>query len=204
MAYTLLNPYCSVAELIEELKMTAANVPAASAIEDELKRAIVNASRWIDDFMRKDFFFHDYSVTPLVLDQFSDGVFDKQIFLPYSPVITLTSITSGDVALVADTDFTHDATRGIIHSLCGVWRPLRPGALLSINGTFGYAQATTADVPTGIPGHITHATRLVAAAFSGHNRTQVAGLDGQAQMVNVNEIPKTVFQVLGRRAPILV
>jgi hypothetical protein len=62
----------------------------------------------------------------------------------------------------------------------------------------------TSVVPQGLPGHIVKATRLVAAAFSGHNRKQVAGMDGTAQEISSNTIPKTVFDMLGKRSPVFL
>jgi len=60
-------------------------------------------------------------------------------------------------------------------------------------------------VPAGIPGHITLATRLVAAALSGHNRKEVAGMDGQKQSILSNEIPKTVYKLLGnKQTPVVI
>lgn len=280
MAYALVNPYCTLGELVEELKMDAKEVSAGkstdftaraddntlsldshgfingevvtvsgigsstgltintdyyvvnatenalqlaateggpavnitadgtvtifdSSFEDELKRAIYNASRWVDDYMRRDFVLHDHSVTPKTYHQFSEGVYRNKIFLPSQPVIEITEVKEGDAVLETD-EYLTDAVLGILYRAAGVWRPLAPDGLVSIKGKFGYLQDTTTSVPTGIPGHISHATRLVAAAFSNHNRKQVSGLDGQATQIQDNAIPKTVFDVLGKRSPILL
>jgi hypothetical protein len=72
-----------------------------------------------------------------------------------------------------------------------------------LRGTFGYAQANSASVPTGIPLFITKAAILAAAAFTGHNQKSVVGLDGQKNEVIDKSIPKVVFDILGKRRPIL-
>lgn len=202
MPYALVNPYLTVAELAEELK---AAVPVAdSAAEDEYKRAIFNASRYVDDYTRRVF----YKVTrddadPIALDQVSPEVIGDKIFLTVRPIIEIASLKIGETALEYGVDYVTNAEHGIIISTCGRWCPSRPDRVITITGTFGYAQATAADVPAA-PEHIKFAARLIAAAISGHNRKQVAGLDGAAQSILTNEIPKTVFDILGRRAPILV
>lgn len=86
--------------------------------------------------------------------------------------------------------------------------PTNPVALTGGTGTGATAtlsmQVDSSKVPTGIPGHITLATRLVAAALSGKDRKEVAGLDGNKVDLFTNEIPKTVFQILGRQGPLLI
>lgn len=62
----------------------------------------------------------------------------------------------------------------------------------------------SASVPTDLPPVINLAAKLVAAAISGHNRKEVAGLDGQRLEIHDNKIPKTVFDLLGRRLPVIL
>ena len=71
--------------------------------------------------------------------------------------------------------------------------------------TVGLLVVDRTQVPTGIPGYISLATRLVAAAFSGHNRKEVVALDGGKNSLVSTEIPKTVFQMLGEKpAPLCI
>lgn len=199
MAVVLLNPYCSLEELKWELKFPLADVSK----DDELKSAINNASRWIDNRTGRDFFYHDYRVTPLVLDEF-DSIYEGEIFLKHRPVIGITSLVVGSTTLVDNTNFRWAAGEDRIIRLDGNWYPSRVGNLISIYGHFGYVQATPADVPTGLPGYIAHAARLVAAAFSGHNRKEIVGLDGQKSEVFTKDIPKLVLDTLGAKCPILI
>jgi hypothetical protein len=107
MAERLFNPYCSVEEVRGELR----NSDPAASLDDVIIRAINAASRFIDQYTRRDFFLHDYSVTPLVIDQYSRNVFGDQIYLPYSPVIGTMVVEEGTATLVADVDYL---LRGIV------------------------------------------------------------------------------------------
>lgn len=197
MAIALVNPYTD----LDSVKMVLKFSLTDATKDEELKKAINDASRYIDRYLGKDFFFHDFTTTGITLDESAD-VQTTQLFLPYSPILTITSITSAGTALVLSTDYTIvRLANGIefIRSLGANWKPVSPDALLVVKGTFGYVQATSADVPTGLPGHISWAAAQIAAAFSGHNRKEVTGLDGQKQDILSNSIPKTVYEVLGKK-----
>jgi hypothetical protein len=213
VSYTLVNPYCTLDQLKDELKRKRTD----ASIDDELGEAIVNASRWVDDYLKRDFFFHDYSVTGLVLNQFSSEVIGNQIFLNW-PILSMASASLGSTGLISGTDYLiqgsapHD--NRILTRLPWIegntwysqWTGLtetEPTVPITLMGTFGYSQGSpTADhatVPIGIPGKINLATRLVAAALSGHNRKQVAGLDSQPTEIMDRKIPQTVYDMLGKR-----
>ncbi len=314
MAYTPVNPYISLADLREELKMKPADIPSGSTIEDDLLQAIDNASRWIDDYTRRDFFYHDFTVNPMVFDQWDSGIFERTLLPRCTPIISISEIRrEDDSVLVEGTDFVvkkDEPDFQQIVCLTGNWFPssiLWQGTqrrTLSIKGTFGYVQnvsvpvteegdsasqlanwqlqglgatplywqldsvgggnvrvrlfndagfanlvslgtgaasstvalaqqnssgisgtvdvaysaddtdaankltpgvpvVNTAVVPAGVPGRIKLATRLVAAAISGRNRKEWVGLDGQKQEILTSAIPNTVFQILGKRSPLL-
>lgn len=196
---TLVNPYCTLEALKWELKFPQAD----TSKDDELKAAINDASRWIDNRTGRDFFFHDHTTVPLVLDEY-DAIFEGALFLPYRPVITITSLSAGAALLTSGTDYRWVAGGDRVYRLGASWLPARVGNLITVYGTFGYPQATTADVPTGLPGYITHAARLVAAAFSGHNRKEIVGLDGNKMEVFTKEIPKLVLDALGAKVPVII
>lgn len=205
MAYTPVNPYITVAELRQELKMKPADVPAGSDVEDDLLRAIDNASRWVDEYTQRDYLFHDHSVTPLEFDQFNG--LDFQIFPKWTPIITVSKLVFGGTELVAGTDYFVENqinTRQRINNLKGAWKPRRPDRLLQLFGTFGYVQASAIVPPAGLPGRITIATRWVAAAISGRNRKEVVGVDGIKQVIEDSAIGKQVYALLGKPAPILI
>ncbi|NBP81392.1 hypothetical protein EBU58_11895 [bacterium] len=58
-------------------------------------------------------------------------------------------------------------------------------------------------MPTGLPAKVNLAAILVAAALSGHNRKESIALDGSKVEVNDRAIPKLVFEMLGKRRPLL-
>lgn len=212
MAYTLVNPYCTLDQLKDELKRKRED----TSIDDELGEAIVNASRWVDDYLQRDFFFHDYSVSGLALNQYSSEVIGNQIFLKW-PILTMTGTTIGSTGLILGTDYfvlggpPHDnrILSRLPQSPGVTWATLWDSLFgassavpITLTGTFGYSQGSPADhstVPIGIPGKINLATRLVAAALSGHNRKQVAGLDATPTEIQDRTIPKTVYEMLGKR-----
>lgn len=66
-----------------------------------------------------------------------------------------------------------------------------------IKGLFGYAQAATTDVPTGIPVHVSKATILLAAAFSTMEQKDIIGADGMRDRLSSKSIPPQVATLLG-------
>lgn len=195
---SLLNPYCTVAQLQKELKNTS--------LTTDLEDPINQASRWVDFWTGRDFYEHDLTGANAVeLDEFSEAAYGSQLFLPFNPVITWNSIVMGGVTLTSGSDYTVDETRGVVHLLSndvtvsGEWKPRRLDNLIVVDFKGGYSQGgdhTT--VPTEIPQVITWATIHVAAAFSGHNRKEVQGLDGNAVQLVDRVVPQTVKDVLSQ------
>jgi hypothetical protein len=196
MPVALENPYCSLLQLQQEIKNTDAG------LEDQLHDAINRASRWIDDYRRCDFFQHDYSSSALVLDRFDECVFDEKLFLPYRPVIEVTEVKVCGETWVSGTDYV--VKSNTIISLRGSWPIANPPTdVAAIKCKLGYVQASSAAVPTGLPKVINQACILVAAAFCGHNVKDHVSLDGTKTAVNDRSIPKSVYDMLGKRQPIL-
>ncbi len=197
----LLNPYCSVAEVQTELKNTDASLVA------QLETAINQASRYVDEWTGRDWFQHDHSATPLYIRRgmaLTDGA---SLWLPYGPIITLTSVTESGVALVQGTDFVvtgclwpqdhmHMLLRVGADWTCGV----ADAESIVIVGKFGYAQALNTAVPTGLPANINRAAIMVAAAFSGHDMKEIVSAEGVRDTIVSKAIPKDVEKVLGPRA----
>jgi hypothetical protein len=186
----LLNPYCTVAQVQEELRNTNDNL--TGTIED----AINQASRFIDEYKGRDYLWHDHSSDALVIDRFDGNIIGEWLFLPHRPVVTVTEISVAGEVWTKDEDYRVKDYR--IACLSGEW-PLAnpPDGLIEIKGTFGYQQASTADVPTGLPGTINKAAVLIAAALTGHNQKDIIGLDGSKESVIDKLIPRTAFQLLG-------
>jgi hypothetical protein len=188
----LVNPYCTVEQVREYIRNGSAN---STALED----AINAASRWIDQFKGRDYFQHDYSSSPLVIDKWDKCIDDDLLLLPYSPVIELTQVSVAGVVQVAGTDYK--AKGCFLVRLGGVWPEAEADAdAIKLTGKFGYAQASSASVPTGIPGQITQACIQIAAAVSKHNLKDVVGLDGLKTSLVETDIPRSAKELLGGRA----
>lgn len=192
MPEALVNPYCSVAQVQAELRNTDA------ALNDALVRAINAASRYIDQYKGRDYFKHDHSSSPVVVDVFSRAVYGQTLYLPFSPIISLSEVKEGGAVLVQDQDYV---IRGdSLRRLSGHWSVGEPpDNVIELNGVFGYQQTTSADVPVGIPLTINQAAVLIAAALSGQNSKEVINLDGGKSSVIDKAIPKTAYDLLGSR-----
>jgi hypothetical protein len=211
----LFNPYCTVGDLVSELKAKPESVTPGSDLEKDLEMAINNASRWVDEHTGREYFTRDNWEEPLLLDM-GDSVYAQAIYPKlggkFLRIRTLRDFGLNGETLVAGTDFSlkDDVFRryGI-----GNYFSLLSTDAYGIRAEFGYdqmvldAEVRTVDhtmVPRELPTHIRFATRLVAAAFSGQNRKEVAGLDGQKQEILTNAIPATVYQLLGKAGPLLM
>jgi hypothetical protein len=211
---TLVNPYCSVEQVQEELRNESDDIVEA------IETAINQASRQIDKHKGRDYFFHDYSDTdaPLVIySGMADGAFYRNFLnLPYTPIIDLTSVTVNGTLWTVDVDYIRQTTRLV--SINGHWPtsgiPSGSPALYSsgcssvpakveIVGTFGYFQADHSQVPTGLPADLNRAAILIAAAHSGHNQKEVVGVDGTKSAVYDKNIPKAALAILGSPAMVI-
>ena len=202
-----LNPYCTVDEVRAKLRNREA------AAEGEILTAIGSASRFVDDWLGRDFFFRDFSTTPFRVQ--NDHIFGDEIILPFLPIITLTSLTYAGVVQVLDTDYylTQDS-RGRtnrIRSLAGPFpESIPPINLILVYGTFGFPQIGPSGtylataIPKGMPEHYREATAEIAAAMTGRNQKEIIGTDGNKQTVTDTTIPKTALAILGARKPILI
>lgn len=197
----LVNPYCSVAAVQEELHNTdGAKVPW---IED----CITQASRFVDEWRGRDYYQHDHSSAALLIRGSIDpNVEDDVIRLPYWPVIQLTEVTEAGTTLVLGTDFVvvssgTDLVQDVIMRAGSNWAlGILDADSVQIKGKFGYAQATSAAVPTGIPAHVSKATCLLAAAFSTMNQKEIISADGLRDRIATTSIPPQVATLLGPKA----
>ena len=147
MPVTLVNPYCTLAQLKDELKMKSSD----TSVDDHLNFSINQAARWLDRYTGRRFHFVDALVTPLVLDEF-DRVYDEVVFLIHRPIRALVSVVLGTTELLNGTDYRvrsslSDPAPGAQDQLLrlgGSWNLKRQtGNLLTIKGTFGYLQPAT-------------------------------------------------------------
>lgn len=184
------NPYCTVTDVQAELRNSEA------AIVDIIEDAITAASRMIDERQGRDFYYHDHTTTPVRIDADDDKVFGHVLFLPYRPIITLTEVRVAGEVWGLGTDYVRKADK--LLSLREEWPVgIDDEDAIFLKGTFGFVQASTADVPTGIPATVRRACILIAAALSGHNQKDIVGLDGNRSSVTNKEIPKEAWKLLG-------
>lgn len=198
---SLVNPYCTVAQVQAELSNTASALAVAGG---ELEDAINQVSRHIDNWMGRDYYQHDYSSTPLKFNgRNTESVIGDTLWLKYSPIILLTTVTVNGEVWVEDTDFirVEDEKGSRLISLNGNFC-LSTSDLterIELIGKFGYVQASSAAVPTGIPLTITKAAILGAAALSGHNQKEVVSPTGDKSTVVSKDFPKAFYELLGKR-----
>lgn len=310
---TLINPYVSLVDLKAELKMKEDD----TQYDDTLLTAINLASRWVDDYRGRDYFGHDFRAAPLLVDGFSDAIFDDVILLPHI-IRGISELKEGGTVLPASAFMFRQPPNALdrrLWRLGGKWiSGPPPSGTVEIKGKLGGDQWVSLDpeisvtpthpnydliltnedpvlnnallywelidaggntaslrffsdeahtvevaniggglpvstpwneevisevddsgytglvssgpisppdtyigtvqlkndvldstlIPTDLPPTINLAAKLVAAALSGHNRKEVAGLDGTRVEIHDNRIPPTVFQMLGRRLPIIL
>lgn len=209
------NPYCTVAELrayIRNYNTTLLKTDVTDTLTEVLERSINSASRFIDGWMNRDYYFHDHSVNPIKLYFNSAGVDkkDKQIALPFYPIVALTSITYDSTTYADGVDYYEED--GVIHffgSFPFPYGSCRGNNLsdwvsgyyktpIEILGTFGYFQAASTDVPTGIPSEINHACIVASAAMSGNYQREVVGV-GSSEQIYSTDIENIFYKILGKR-----
>lgn len=220
MSVALLRPYCTVADVQREAQNTSADDKDVFATE------INKASRRIEEYCMRDFWFHDHSSTPLIVSPHWCAL--NKIYLPW-PIITLTKVEVSEgpdsewTELDATSYITEPATapRGrakIVRS--GNWLRddsvtpgLAPAARTTIprrtrlTGTFGYALDGTnpqTTPPPGMPQEISTVCAVLAAVSSGLWRKEFTDLSGQRQSTTQRSAPKDVMQMLDRyRLPVV-
>lgn len=211
------NPYCTVSQLrsyIRNYDTKLVKTDGSDTLTPVLESSINSASRFIDKWMGRDYFFHDHSVTPIKLYMNSDEVNEKSktVVLPYSPIITLTSVTYSTTTYTEGTDFyVEDDMLQFFSDFPFPYNQIgRPRVLGTINGfgtysdpieivgTFGYTQAASTDVPTGIPADVSHACIVAAAAMSGNYQKEVVGI-GSVSQIYSTDLEGIFYKILGPR-----
>lgn len=206
---SLVNPYCTLLQLQDKLR----NGDASN--DTKFIEAINQASRFIDGWMGRDYYYHDYSSTPLEL-YFEDVPMDtttREIFLPYCPVINITEVSHNGTTFNT-TDHYRIVNDAVIKFFAGqfpfasrrIYRDVDNNVIsgkyaydnpVEVTGTFGYYQSSNADVPTGIPLEITRAAIEVAAVYSGEYLKQTLFVSGDVDEVHVTKISDTALKILG-------
>lgn len=210
---TLYRPYTALADVRRETKHSD------SSLDDWYIECINMASRLIDDYCKRDFWFHDYSVAPYKVNR--RRVLEESVVLPF-PIITLTEVRvftdieqTSDSNDIWETDEYHfeEGERTIHAEAETEWKyagnPGRFGSypfrgFLWIKGTFGYPLTTESGAipdetpPPTIPTGVRRAATLIASAFSSELRKEQIGLDGVRVELLDTRIPREAKILLSR------
>tara|TARA_R110000803_G_scaffold39351_2_gene84941 strand:- start:79 stop:675 length:597 start_codon:yes stop_codon:yes gene_type:complete len=190
----LIKPYCTLLQLQKEIRNTDADdEPTVLAWHED---CINRASRYVDEYCRRDFWFHDYTTTALSLQK--SQLQGNKIFMDWK-IISVTELAIDGTAIQTD-DYRADAGEIEIVYIGDVPFIAYEENSVTVKGTFGYTITATTAPPDDVtfPESIRRATMLIAAAFSGDNRKEVVGLDGQKVSILDTRIPREA-QTLMRR-----
>ena len=175
---TLLRPYTTVDDVCAEMRVSSGEYTT------KITDAINLASRWVDDFCGRDFWYHDYSTSA-----YETKCFDCTIVLPW-PILSLVSVEARGV-VYSDEIYWSDRTIDVgYHS--DVFSELMRWEFVRVFGTFGYAlqqSSPNTNPPVSIPASVRRATTLIAAAWTGEYRVEQVGLDGQRVSVAESKVP---------------
>lgn len=198
------RPYTTATEVRRELRNN-------DTFEDDWIEEMINlASRWVDDFCNKEFWFYDHSVTALTV--LEDDIYNDRIFLPW-PIITLTAVYSDDDLIDSDgyrwnNGRLEQGSAELIRNGECSWlyhynSPHRTilgmstaPPIITLVGTFGYTYVDDDTPPSNIPAAVRRATTLIAASMSGLYKREFIGQDGVKQDVTDNRIPMQAKKML--------
>lgn len=213
MATTLYKPYCTLRQVQKETR----NKDAAT--DDWYRECINAASRSLESFCLRDFWFHDHSSSLLTVKQ--AWVVEDRIYLPW-PVITFTQAVEAGTAVASDQVIAEVGSRVILKN--GFWKfydkfpvqtqpvineefPDSPDTLnrgafgerITLQGTFGYVLESVdpeEKPPVDLPADLSRACTLVAAAYTMMNQRELVGIEGDRQSMLDSRIPKEARTLL--------
>lgn len=190
MPTTLSRPYCTLDHVRSEVGTPADDL----SDDDKFKDAINMASRAIDDYCHRDFWFHDHASAGLVIP--ADWAIGPKIYFPW-PILTLTEIAyAGTVIDAANWMFTA-GSRSVEY--ISNFSKSRPGYLLSVKGTFGYPLAVSDPAttpPPTLPEPVRRACIQIAAAWTNEvKRDRLTATGDKVSMLD-NRIPPEAMKLL--------
>jgi hypothetical protein len=159
------NPYCTADDVFAELRDV---LPAEGADKrNQVLQAIESASRYVDRWRGRDYYFHDHSVTPIEVDEYDSGYTKQAIYLKVSPAIGTVTVNLASIAQTADLDYVlvskahQDGTTALqivplsrLGTGSRSWNlNRRLGDILTIYGLFGYDQRAIKDSDGNITGY---------------------------------------------------
>ena len=198
----LSKPYCTVGDV--RSYTSDRDIPTSVAEE-----AINYASRYVDQFCNRSFWYHDHTSSSLLVDY--RDITPHMIYLPF-PIITLTEVKQEDTILEPDAYTGYDDGRiRLRRNRSSIWKILRDDGYIfdsdldiTVKGTFGYAVSSNTEVPTdtNFPVAVRRATAIIASAFTDEN--EESPLFGDGNPIPVKDIPEEAKRLLkeGRRSAV--
>lgn len=205
MPSALYRPYCT----LEDVQRETQNVDTGEVL-DKFIDCINGASRFTDEYCRRDFWFHDHSQTPILVPVIGHSAF------MHWPILELSGIQLGTEDTILTEGYTFNASvidltdaRNRFGKLKGLVRSVK------VYGKFGY-QLVEADLtatppiipeehpPVNLPYSIRKATALIASAWSGEYTKDRIGIDGQRVSVSETRIPLEATKLLSMYRAITV
>lgn len=195
---SLERPYCTLANVQTETKNSESEFDALYV------ECINRASRWVDEYCSRDFWYHDHSEEDYLVPR--GRVIGDIAFLPFK-IITLTGvwvIPNHYDAKTADhklneKDFMFEVGKRSITSIFGDFGDFPFQGKLLLEGTFGFLLSETdpeTTPPPTVPERIRRATTLIAAALSAENHKEIVSFDGNTQDMLDTGIPQEVIPML--------
>jgi len=177
----LVKPYTTIARVRAETRNED------SSLDEKFETAINDASRAIDEFCKRDFWFHDYTGSGYSLPVNGDKIF------PPWPIISLTGITYEGITI---TDYNVFAQ---FIECTGEELGITSGGMAVIKGTFGYAlaesESETTPPPT-LPPQIIRAATMIAAVWSGEYAIERVSLQNERTSIASSDIPDEAMNLL--------
>jgi hypothetical protein len=201
---TLEKPYCILSDVQAETKNSGSE-------NDDLYLSSINAaSRYIETYCRRDFWFHDYTTTPYRVPRGS--VIGNSIVLPFN-IIDLSEVRYMDDATVtsspdfalSEIEYYFEEGRSTISISSTVEINYPFEGRMEVYGEFGYNLSLDENddpiltqPPYGLPAAVRRAATIVAAAWSNERRMEGVALDGSKSSILDNTVNKEVFSLLER------
>lgn len=201
---TLEKPYCTLLDVQSETKNSGTE-------NDDLYLSCINAaSRYIDTYCRRDFWFHDYTTTAYRVPRGS--VIGNSIALPFS-IIDLTevryvadaTVTPSSAHTLSEIEYYFEEGRSTISISSTVEINYPFDGRMEVYGEFGYSLSLdenndpiVTQPPYDIPAAVRRAATIIAAAWSNERRLESVALDGSKSSILDNTVNKEVFSLLER------
>jgi hypothetical protein len=199
---TLLKPYCTLLDVQVETKNSG------SENDDLYTQAINLASRYVDTYCRRDFWYYDYKETPYRVPR--SRVIGNDVVLPF-PIIDLTevrymedpTVTSSTDFALSEIEYYFEEGKSTINLSSTLQINYPFDGKMEVYGEFGFPlqlddnndPVLTVPPPT-LPAAVRRATAIVAAAWSNERRVEQVALDGSRTSLIDNSVNKEVFSLL--------